>query len=299
MIAALAIVDAENRNFAASRITQHTTLKRVIGALRKSDKSLYVKLQERLHTELLEQADPGAVQTEAIRICTGLEKQVLDIESSDTPVIDKLHAAWQNIAAHASNDMSQRYQRVCDRLAAPPAPSPEPVKEAMVGVITEVATESPAKTVVAAKLGTGETAALQANESLFRLFSSIRLYETENGKNPAAATISKIKQQLEKTWKRCEPPHPDDVVCFNLASIELEILENTLEKRQQQRKVELSQAQEQLTQLETELEQGELHKALETRARLQQLAKGHGKNKEWQKLNNEMHSTADTPAGTP
>ena len=282
--------DAENRTFAASRITQHTTLKRVIGALRKSDKSLYVKLQERLHTELLEQADPGAVQTEALRICTGLEKQALDIESNDTPEIDNLHAAWQDIAALVRTDMSRRYQRVCDRLVAPPAPSPEPVKEAVADIAKDVTTESPVETDAAAESGTEETGALQANESLFRLFSSIRLYETENGKNPAAATISKMNQQLEKIWKRCEPPHPDDVVCFNLASIELEILENTLEKCQQQLEAELSQAQGQLAQLETELEQGELHKALETRAALQQLAKGHGRNKEWQQLNNKMHA---------
>ncbi|HEY5776337.1 MAG TPA: hypothetical protein VIS57_09645, partial [Xanthomonadales bacterium] len=86
--------DAENRNFAASRITQHTTLKRVIDALRKSDKLLYAKLQERLHQELLEQADPGAVQTEAVRICSALEKQVLDIEARDLAEIDRLHSAW-------------------------------------------------------------------------------------------------------------------------------------------------------------------------------------------------------------
>ncbi|MDX2428603.1 MAG: DUF349 domain-containing protein [Xanthomonadales bacterium] len=282
--------DAENRTFAASRVTQHTTLKRVIGSLRKSDKSLYLKLQERLHRELLEQADPGAVQTEAIRICTALEKQDLDIESSDTTETDRLHAAWQDIAAHVVNDMSQRYQRVCHRLTAPPAPSPEPVTEAVADIAAEVTTESPAKTDAAAEPDTGQTEALQANESLFRLFSSLRLYETKNGKNPAAASISKMKQQLEKTWKRCQPPHPDDVVCYNLANIELEILADTLEKRQQQFEAELSQAQKHMLQLETELEQGELHKALETRAALQQLAKGHGRNKEWQKLNSKMQS---------
>ena len=60
--------------------------------------------------------------------------------------------------------------------------------------------------------------------------------------------------------------------------------------RDKQLEAELSKAQCLLTQLETELEQGELHKALETRAALQQLAKGHGKNREWQALNNKMHS---------
>jgi len=282
--------DAENRAFAASRITQHTTLKRVIAALRKSDKSLYVKLQERLHRELLEQADPRAVQTEAITICTNLEKQVLDIESIDTTETDRMHAAWQDIAAHVGNDMSQRYQRVCDRLAAPPTLNPEPVTQAVVDIVEEETAKSPVNADAAAEPDTGETGALQANESLSRLFSAIRLYETENGKNPAAASISKMRHQLEKTWNRCQPPHPDDVVCYNCARIELEILESTLDKRRQQVEAEFSQAKGHLAQLETELEQGELHKALETRATLQQLAKGQGRNKEWQKLNNKIHS---------
>ena len=272
------------------RITQHTSLKRVIGELRKSDKALYVNLQERLHRELLEKADPGAVQTEAIRICSALEKQALDIESNDTSEADKLYAAWQDIATHVRDDMSQRYQRVRDRLAAPPAPSPEPVAEIVVDTAEEAKTEVPSKADEAVEPVTGETEALHANESLFRLFSSIRLYETENGKNPAAASISKMRNHLEKSWKRCEPPHPDDVVCYNLANIELEILESTLEKRHAQFEAELNKAQGQLAQLETELEQGELHKALETRAALQQLAKGHSRNKEWQTLNNKMHS---------
>ena len=44
--------DAENRRFAASRITQHTSLKRVIDALRKRDKTLYAELQAHLLREL-------------------------------------------------------------------------------------------------------------------------------------------------------------------------------------------------------------------------------------------------------
>jgi hypothetical protein len=112
--------DAEIRKFAASRITQHTTLRRVIDALRKSDKSMHTLLQERLHRELLEQADAGAVQIEALRICSALEQQVLNIDTIDAQETDSLHSAWQRIAAHANSAMKKRYQRVCDRLSAPP-----------------------------------------------------------------------------------------------------------------------------------------------------------------------------------
>ena len=276
--------DAEVRSFAASRINQHTTLRRVIEALRKSDKSLHAKLQERLHSELLEQADPSAVQTEAVRICSALEKQVLAGDDRDSMEIDRLHAAWQRIETHARDEMNQRYQRVCERLFAPPVVPPP--SELIVVAEEETAAHITPETEAVAK----PEQALQPNESLSRLAASISLYETENAGNPKASSISKLKQQLDNAWKHCKPPHPDDLACYKTASATLENLETVLESRHAQFEKELDQAKELLVQLEAELEAGELHKALETRAGLQQLTKGHGKNRDWQKLNNKLNS---------
>ncbi len=61
-----------------------------------------------------------------------------------------------------------------------------------------------------------------------------------------------------------------------------------LDEQQRQLEQALSGAQALLTELERELEQGELHKALATRARIQQAGKGHGKHKGWQQLNQKM-----------
>jgi exonuclease SbcC len=282
--------DAENRNFAASRITQHTTLKRVMDALRKSDKSLYAKLQERLHAEMLEQADPGAVQIEALRICTSLEKLLLNTDTRDAAEIDRLHAAWQPIATHASSEMTQRYQRVCERFNAPLPVIVQPVAENPADPVVEDTRLITAKQEPLTSPADTEAEAEQANESLLRLFSDIRRYEADHAKNPAAASINKMQHQLEKIWKACSPPHPDDLVCYNFACVVLENFETILEKQRQQFEKQLNQAQELLVKLETELEQGELHKALETRAKLQQFAKGHGKNKDWQRINNKMNS---------
>jgi len=277
--------DPENRDFAASRITQHTTLKRVMETLRKTDKVLYAKLQERLHEEMLEKAEPGAVQIEATRICTALERQALDTEARDTAQADQLHAAWQRIAAHAKDDMTRRYERVCERLASP------------LTVITKALTASsqPAEKKTDDRIVEegvdpveDEVESPQVNESLSRMANAIDLYQTENQEHPSAASINKLKQQLEKIWQHCKPPHPEDLARYQAASAVLGDLETLLETKRQQSESELKQAQELLQQLETELEQGELHKALETRARLQQSVKGHGKNKEWQKLNSKM-----------
>jgi hypothetical protein len=276
--------DAGNRNFAASRITQHTTLKRVIDAARKTDKALYAQLQERLQRELLEQGDAGAIHIEAVRICSALEQLVLNSDKADKKEIEKLHSDWQHIAAHANGVMTQRYQRVCDRFSAPPVVSAPPVKE----VITE--TRAEAETDMADEPATDVQVTTKANESLTRLFSSIRLYTIENAEHPGAGSVARMRQQLEKNWKRSNPELAEDLVCYNFASVLLEDLDTTLKKQQQDSEKELSKAKELLIQLESELEQGELHKALESRARLQQSAKGHGKNREWQQLNNKLNS---------
>jgi hypothetical protein len=274
--------DAGNRKFAASRISQHTTLKRVIDALRKSDKSLYTALQERLHNELLEQADPAAVQIEAVKVCTSLEHQVLEGEHRDTGEIEHMHASWQRIAGHAKDEMVQRYQRVCDRLAAPAPVIAEPPVKTQAKPVTEEIESPPTVT---------ETPVFpHINEALSRLCEDIKVYETENAEHPNAGSLKKLKQRLEKTWAQCKPPHPEDQLGYTSSLARLEKLEAIVETNHKQSEKELGQAQEILTQLEDELEQGELHKALETRAKLQQLAKGHGQNKDWQKLNNKLHS---------
>ena len=206
--------DAGIREFAASRITQHTTLKRVIDALRKSDKLLYSKLQERLHRELLEQADSGAVQIEAIRICSALEKLALDFEARDPKETDSLHTAWKQIAAHTSSEMNQRYQRVFDRLAAPPPVIPNPM-----AVSPEPIETKSADNAVEADLPAADAVLPQANQSLSRLAAAIHLYETENAENPGAASIGKMKHQLEKTWKHCTPPQAEDLDCYQIIII--------------------------------------------------------------------------------
>jgi len=232
--------DADNRSYAASRISQHTSLKRVIDALRKRDKALYTKLQLRLHEELLDQADPRAVHAEALTICTTLEKralekrapekrapekQALDSGSTDTADTKALHTAWQRIADNATPDMTDRYQRVCERLAAPVVEPPSPP-------VVEVADPEPEKALVE------ET--------------PVEVIETP-----------KVDEKLIK------------------AEAEIRLKEA---KKQQQEEKELGEAQELLKKLQTELEGGELHNALETRARLQQSVKGHGKHKGWREI---------------
>ncbi len=283
--------DAENRNFAAGRITQHTTLKRVMDELRKRDKTLYAKLQARLHEELLKLADPRAIQTEALKICSALEKQALDTDAIDTTKTEALHGAWQQIANHATTDMADRYQRICERLAAPPIviPSVITTPAPVVDAVTDARPETKADDIEPTNdPHTVIVAASHANEALALAASAICQYGIDNAVQPRLTTVNKFKNELDRTWKQCTPPHPQDLACWNEAKTALQALEATLDQQQRQFEKELSQAQELLTRLETQLEQGELHKALETRAKLQQSGKGRGKDKDWQQINSKM-----------
>jgi exonuclease SbcC len=274
--------DAENRHFAAGLISQHTTLKRVIEALRKRDKSLHTQLQERLQEELLDKGDPKAVQLEALGICTSLEKLSLEVDTTNraTAEAKELHAAWQSIATKTTVDMAERYQRVCERLATPAVVIPKPPIQPVADIKLETKPAEPTHTAL--------IEALQPNESLLELASTIGLYEEENKQHPQTTNVKKLTAQLENIWKQCSPPHQQDVERRNEANTALQRLQATIELRQQAFEKEISEAQDLLTQLESELQQGELHKALETRAKIQLAGKGRGKNREWQKINKEM-----------
>lgn len=232
--------DPEIRRFAGDRITQHTTLKRVIEGLRKCDKALYARLQERLHNELLEQADPRAVQAEALKICTALEHLAVEAGEKDTKAIDAQHTAWKRVAKTAKPEMVDRYGRISQRLAAPPASAP-PEKKPKPELPAKAKPEIPAEV---------ESAPQTATPQL-------------SSEEKAQLELERQQKQLEKEKK---------------------------EKKREQFEQELAKAESLLTQFSQELEHGELHKALETRAKIQKLGKGHGKHKGWQRINREMSS---------
>ena len=276
--------DADNRRFAASRITQQSSLIRVINGLRKRDKSLQGELQARLHREMLEQDDPDAIQVEALRICSALEKLVLETDEQKSTRSRPLHEAWKHIGDKVTTDMNDRYRRACERLANNVIVSPTTV----VMSDTNLKTVSEPEDTIEEEPSSGTTEPPGSNASLAAIATAITQYEEQNKAQPRAASVSKLKQQLKSAWKHCTPPHPQDQVHWEEACAKLSRLESLLEHKRLQSEQELSDAQSLLVQLETELEQGELHKALESRAKLQQVIKGHGKNRDWQTINSKM-----------
>jgi len=102
------------------------------------------------------------------------------------------------------------------------------------------------------------------------------------------ASVTKLKDQLDKAWLQCDQGFPENLANRASATATVKELEAQIEQRKAQFDKELEQANELLAKLETELEEGKLHDALASRLKLQQLGKGHGKNREWQKINHKM-----------
>ena len=232
--------DADNRRFAASLITQHTTLKRVIEALRKHDKVLHAELQDRLQKELIEKADPGAIQNEALRICSRLEHLEIESHTRDDAEIAVLHTQWKGISDHVSAAMGERYQRICDRLDTPVTP-PKPVATPATYPRPEPELKVSAKPAITE--------------------------DTKAGAENKLADADKAKKDTEA---------------------KAEIAKTEISKQNQETEKALDLAGVLLKKLATELEEGELHKALETRVELHTISQERGKSKAWQSINSRL-----------
>lgn len=276
--------DAENRRLAAERVEQHTTLRRVITGLRKRDKDLYQQLQRRLHEELLAKADPEAIAAEALDICLALEKLALGEAAPGAPDRQGLQDAWRRIEANAPNELQARYRRVCERLAAPPivqdsTPTQPPESE---------------KTADEAAQPAAHEVAPEPDRKLAEALAAVADYRQKHGQRPTARKLAALGQRVEKSWAAIERAGTEDLKAKDKALSTLAELSATLEALQQRSARNLEQARAALAQLQQELEDGELHKALASRAHLLEQIRENsatdGHRDEWQKIRDSLQA---------
>jgi hypothetical protein len=272
--------DADIRRMAGDMIQQHTTLKRVIDELRKKDKALHTVLQERLHRELLEKGDPRAIEAEALRICTALEKLALAVDSDKKEETGALFSEWQVVAGKVSQGMAQRYQRVHQRLTEPaPSIPPSDPGEMEASKIEKAPPEVSVTTV---------EASTTANDHLAKVTTTICQYQSENSQNPSSRKVENLRGQLEKAWRQCQAPHSTDRVNRDTANTALAAMEASIEQKKQKESADLAEAGELLNAMQSALENGELHNALEKRSTVQNIVKSHGKGKNWKAIQSRL-----------
>ncbi|MFT5140400.1 MAG: exonuclease SbcC [Rhodothermales bacterium] len=134
---AIADPSPEIRKFAAQLITQHSTLRRVIDESRKTDKTLHLELVSRLHQELLDANDPGALKKEALKLCDALEHYALEHMKSVEDIPNEISSAWVRIENHVSAEFLERYQNIAKRLQQVTETNSAPAQEAVVDLEPE------------------------------------------------------------------------------------------------------------------------------------------------------------------
>lgn len=273
--------DTENRQLAASLISQHTTLKRVIDGLRTRDKQLYSQLQERLHDELIAALDPQAINSEALKICAALEHYAIDPGVDHETEIAAQHQAWKRIADTATDDMQLRYKRISERLANPPQPvveietsqaAPEDHDEPIAESADSAQTETIAPEVVAEPV---------PSQELAKVATDIMLYEVENPQQPNAKRLSTFRSKLDAALQRAQPPHADDLSAWQQADKTLQEMMVQVEQQRALAEKEVAEAEKHLKTLAAALEGGELHNALGSQATLRQLHKDRSKGNDY------------------
>ncbi len=270
------------RRAAADAITQHSTLRRVIEGSRKSDKALHQALSERLHAELLAAGDREAVDLEAIEICQAVEHAAIKASTADAEQIAAFRTRWSALGNHARPEHTDRFERDLARLARAeknPEPAPEREEAHEEQVKPEEAPQAPAP----------ETEA-PASGILREVLQLIRDYAGKDPSRMRSGRLEELATRWNEAWQAVAEKVPADHDLSGEADRLLTKARGALEAVGQKRDSLLDSARGLVTQLASELENGELHKALESRLALQNLGKQLGGDRRWKSIQSEINA---------
>jgi hypothetical protein len=275
------------RRLAAASITQLSTLRRVIDGTRKTDKELHQSLLGRLHEQLLGAGDPGATRQEALSICQALEEFALQHAGDTSEVPAEISSRWNKISGAAPHDLQNRYQATISRLESsqdiPPAVPEVSTDET---VLTEGAESVTGKTHDA-----GMTVPEDASPGpLPGLFQELEEFVRHSGDKPPARKFHHLQTRWQSAWSGLPAPREQDHALNEAAKSLFAGVEKAIESARQQKEKAFEQAAELLARFEQELEDGALHKALETRHKLTELGKALRSDKRWKVLNRQVSS---------
>ncbi len=275
--------DAEVRRTAAAGITRRSTLQRVIEATRGTDKTLHQALERRLYQELLAAGDPQAVAREALAICEALEDAALHGASAGDAGVAARRVAWVALAGPVPTDLQSRYQRALERFTtgavagepAPPAvtePAPPSTRPAAPPTEPAAETETPA----------------EDHDALQAAFDAFMAGAAEVAAKPSARRLKGLQRQWQSAWNALAAPGEPEQNLAGQVESRLAELQGMLREQQEQQQAQLDAATSLVERLAQELEEGALHQALESRAKLQELAEVLASDQRWHAIKARM-----------
>lgn len=280
--------DPELRRYAAGLIQQHSTLRRVIDATRKTDKQLHSELSDRLHRELLAAGDPQAIRQEALHLCQSVETRLHQAQATDEADIQSMEQRWKALGPNPPAELASRFAADLQRLRSPaPAPRQAPPEDepppAALAVAAAPQQDKPAE-------NTAEGPDREPGDIHPDLQAAWDAIDTAaQHKRPPASREIDI---LSRAWERARSAVKD----FTNAEEELqtrvidalEQLHTGAQALRDQREQWLAQADEHLSAMKAALDAGELHSALEHRAALQKLKESLSGSREWKAIQSKL-----------
>ena len=288
--------DPELRRLAAGAITQLSTLRRIIQETRKSDKALHQELSARLQAELLNSGDPKAVQVEALALCTKLEAFALQHTDGPVAVPEDISSRWNRLEQKAPAELADRYQRIVDRLDGPVATPEEATPEvATRGQTASIETPAQIEDPIAEESGPVDDSGSQSPDPvpatanpLPGLWQQLQAIVPDSNRLPPARKFRHLQEKWQHTWSKLSNASDADQKLNKEAKQLFADIEQALELAQQKKEQAITQAQTLLGQIESELEDGALHKALETKHALTELGKTFKNDKRWKTISHQM-----------
>jgi exonuclease SbcC len=283
--------DPDIRVYAASQVEQLSTLRRVIEQTRKTDKSLHQSLSTRLHAELLGAMDPKAVKEEALELCLSLEQfALLHIDSSEEVPVT-IAEGWVKIENATPADLKARYGLIVERLShativvePEPAVEPEPVVET-------VQDEQTAEVQSAEEDKEGsETESQTVNEAdhFTSLIAEIELFASRSGDRPKIGKLKQLREKWDRAVDEFKPGSSEAMELVDRAHNAFNKLQAQADAFLELRDQALNHVEALLKRLSSQLEDGSLHKALNTRHQLTELGKNLRNEGRWKAVNRQI-----------
>jgi hypothetical protein len=277
--------DPDIRRIAAAAITQHSTLRRVIEETRTTDKALHQDLEERLHNELLAAGDQQAIERESLAICMAIEQAAVGKDKVDAAQVKAFEKRWSQVEGRARPEHQSRFERDLARLSQDDRQDESPEEQEETEPVPEP--ESPQE---AAQPEAPPPAAGPASAILSEAAQVLRDYAAKRGGKLVRKKVKGLEANWNAAWASIAEPNQADLDLASEARSLVEKLQTRLEAATAKRDELLARAAKLVEELRNDLEEGELHKALELRLELQKLGKKLSGEPRWKGLTRQINS---------
>jgi hypothetical protein len=228
-------------------------------------------------------------------LCQQLEEFALQNSSETVAVPIEISTRWKQIDDKVTGELADRYKRTVTRLTNP---VPAQLQEADIKSDNEEQPADPKKSAAQETLAQEDAKqqrpepaqAPQTESPLPAILQQLEALRSKSKRLPPAGKFQHLQDQWQRAWTSISDPGDADLELHETAKQLIAGIEQAFESAREQKEKAVTQAQSLLGKMESELEDGALHKALETKYQLSELAKSFKNDSRWKTINQQMTS---------